>query len=298
MAPQLCLGTAQFGLPYGITNNLGQVDERVVRKLLSKAFDHGITCLDTAHVYGTAEQVLGRNLPNGCPFRIVTKLSSQTQSSFSVDDVEIWDTAFSRSCFLLGQHKIDSLLLHDINDLNKPGSQHLVKWMLNLREKGLVKRLGVSIYRAEDLDGISSDLLDLVQLPLSLYDQRLLCDGTIARLKSQGCAVHARSLYLQGLLLSKSCDLPSWVSQSTRDHHTKLEALAADRGCSLLDLSLSFAKVQSDLESVVIGVCSLNQLDQLLHSWEHALSPWQNAEWHNWALDSLDLIDPRRWPKH
>ena len=44
-------------------------------------------------------------------------------------------------------------------------------------------------------------LLDLVQLP-SLFDQRLLQNGTLASLRDRGVAIHARSLYLQGLLLT------------------------------------------------------------------------------------------------
>lgn len=295
MTPELCLGTAQFGLPYGITNDFGRVDEAVVQEILSTAFDAGIRRLDTAQAYGVAEQVLGRTLPKSRPFKIVTKLLRQSKSTFSHDDYRAWNIAFHRSCTFLAFNEIDALLLHDVNDLRKPGSNYLMHWMLDLRDKGFVKRLGVSIYSAEDLEGISPDLLDVVQLPLSLYDQRLLRDGTIDKLISHGCAIHARSLYLQGLLLSKASDLPRWVNHAIRDHHARLENLASERGCTLLDLNLGFAKAQADLESIVIGICSVNQLRQLLDSWGH-ISLWKDSEWRNWAIDALDFVDPRRWP--
>ena len=68
MTPQLCLGTAQFGLAYGITNTNGQVSETEVGELLIEANKAGIGWLDTAQAYGNAESVLGRQLPNAHGF--------------------------------------------------------------------------------------------------------------------------------------------------------------------------------------------------------------------------------------
>ena len=171
------------------------------------------------------------------------------------------------TCRRLQIKTVDGFLLHSADDLRKPGSHHLASWLLSLRERGLVQRLGVSIYDSSDLEGVNPDLLDLVQLPLSLYDQRLLTDGTVSRLKKAGTAVHARSLYLQGLLLKPADQWPAWVAGSVRDHHRRLEGLADARGCHLLDLALGFARDQTDLEAVVLGLCSLEELNQLSQSW-------------------------------
>lgn len=296
MAPQLCLGTAQFGLPYGITNAAGQVSESEVRALLAEAAAAGLALLDTAQAYGEAETVLGRTWPPGHPFRLISKLPAQSQPAFTADDRVAWDQAFERSCVRLGQPCLDALLIHSAADLRKPGGEHLREWLLSLRQCGLVRRLGVSIYGSADLDGVPPDLLDLVQLPLSLYDQRLLVDGTITRLRAQGCAVHARSLYLQGLLLSPADRWPAWVDPASREHHAKLEHLAADRGSSLLDCALGFARAQVDLEAVVLGLCSRLELQQLLQTWRR-ISPWQEGEWRTWALPETGILDPRHWPR-
>ena len=296
MTPQLCLGTAQFGLPYGITNAAGQVPEQEVLALLAEAAAAGLTLLDTAQAYGEAEAVLGRAMPPGHPFRLISKLPAQSQSTFTSDDRRVWEQAFERSCIRLGQPCMDALLLHSAAVLRKPGGEHLHGWLLSLRQRGLVRRLGVSIYGSADLVGVPTDLLDLVQLPLSLYDQRLLVDGTIARLRAQGCAVHARSLYLQGLLLSPAVRWPAWVDPASRDHHARLECLAADRGYSLLECALGFARTQVDLEAVVLGLCSRNELQQLLQAWGK-VSPWQEGEWQMWALQGSGILDPRQWPR-
>lgn len=296
MHPRICLGTAQFGLPYGITNTVGKVAESEVHALLAEAAAACLTMLDTAQAYGDAEAVIGRALPAGHCFQLISKLPAQSQATFSLDNRFAWDQALESSLGRLGQPRLDAFLLHSTADLRKPGGEHLRQWMLSLRERGLARRLGVSIYEMDDLDGVAPDLLDVVQLPLSLYDQRLLAGGTIARLRSQGCAVHARSLFLQGLLLSPAASWPAWVNSGARDHHSKLEHLAAERGSSLLECALGFARAQKDLEAVVLGVCSRRELEQTLKAWGNS-SPWVGNEWSSWQLNSAEILDPRRWPR-
>ena len=296
MTPQLCLGTAQFGFAYGITNTHGQVSEVDVGQLLAQANSAGICWLDTAQAYGNAESVLGRQLPISHGFRLISKLPAQPQSAFSTEDVEAWDQAFQKSCQSLGVKSLDALLLHASADLGKPGGNYLEDWLLSLREQGLVRRIGVSIYSAEDLDVVNPALLDLVQLPLSLYDQRLLQNGTLFRLRARGTAIHARSLYLQGLLLKPAAQWPSWVSAEARAHQQALEALAEQRGCQLVELALGFAREQLDLEAAVLGVCSVEELAALLNAWT-ADSPWREGEWRTWALEDPDILDPRYWPR-
>ncbi len=296
MTPQLCLGTAQFGMDYGITNAAGQVREEDVADLLTRAEGAGIRWLDTAQAYGNAEAVLGRNLPAGHKFRLISKLPAQPQAAFEPEDVLAWEQAFRSSCDRLGLGGLDALLLHAPADLSKPGGDQLEHWMLGLRQRGLVQRLGVSIYGAEDLKYVNSELLDLVQLPLSLFDQRLLQDGTVARLRERGTAIHARSLYLQGLLLTPAQQWPSWVGPEVRCHQLRLEALAKDRGCRLIDLVLGFAQAQKDLEVVVLGLCSAPELAELQAAWSQT-SPWQEGEWRAWALQDPGIIDPRCWPR-
>lgn len=295
MTPKLCLGTAQFGLSYGITNSAGQVQQSEVSEILNHAQQMEICCLDTAQAYGTAEAVIGENMPKTQGFQIISKLSIQHQTQYSSRDIDIWEQAFNESCKRLRVHNLDALLLHAPNDLFKPGAHHLKAWLDGLRKRKLVKRIGISIYSAQDLDGVDPALLDLVQLPLSLLDQRLLENGTLARLRANGTSIHARSLFLQGLLLTPSSKWPIWVSHHVRAHQQALEQLAEQRGCRLIDMALGFARAQSDLECVVLGVCNVQELKDLHKAWS-AESPWRGSEWHDWALQDANILDPRNWP--
>jgi len=295
MSPNICLGTVQFGLPYGITNKSGQVPENEVTNILSLALNSGICLLDTAQAYGNSEAVLGKNLSIMHKFHITSKLPSQTSRHFSIDDISRWERAFQQSCKRLGVQSLYGFLLHNTADLLKPGSKYLIQWLYSLRERGLVEKLGVSIYSSKELDRLPIELLELVQLPLSLYDQRCLTDGTISWLKSIGSKIYARSIYLQGLLLTPSLSWPDWIDPALCNWHSQLELLASQSGFSLLDLALNFVRTQQDLDAVVVGLCSSNELNQLSEAWT-STNVLYDIDWTCWNLNDSEIIDPRYWP--
>ena len=297
MPPKLSIGTAQFGLSYGITNTEGQVRRKEVKNILLLAHQSSIAYLDTAQSYGNSEEVLGASLPPGSNFHITSKLVSQQDKLFyTKESRSIWEELFLNTCRSLNSNKISTFLLHSSSDLRKNGSHFLVDWLLSLKKRGLVDRLGVSIYEAGDLNAIDPRILDVVQLPLSLYDQRLLLDGTVEKLCSNSTAVQARSVYLQGLLLSSPSDWPGWVPSSLIKHHESLVNLSIDKKCSLLDLALGFVRDQTELEAAVLGICNVNQLKQLVQSFSSP-SPWKKNEWRSWSLNDQVFVDPRLWPR-
>ena len=54
------LGSAQWGLDYGVANEQGRPTDAELRSLLGKAKQAGVTSIDTASAYGCAEAVLAR----------------------------------------------------------------------------------------------------------------------------------------------------------------------------------------------------------------------------------------------
>jgi len=288
MAPKLCLGTAQFGLPYGITNKAGQVAESEVRRILAVAAQHGIEMFDTAQAYGPAESVLGQCSPPPLRRRLISKLPAQA-------DPDGWEQSFQASLKRLQTDKLDGFLLHRPADLLGPQGARLLDWLESLRERGLVHRLGVSIYDASELEGLPMDRLQLVQLPLSIYDQRLLLDGTVDQLKSAGLAVHARSLLLQGLLLKPADQWPKFLTPGFSQHHRQLIQYLAERGLSLLDAAVAFARSCDGLEAVLVGVLSAEELSELLAAW-NAMDTFAMGPVAAWAWKNGQDLDPRYWP--
>jgi len=295
MKPGLCLGTAQFGLSYGVTNRHGRVKEAEVKEILEQAQSAGLEFIDTAQAYGSSEAVLGRKLPEGHNFRLISKMKRQEAEVFLEGDTSEWESNFRETCRRLKTDRLEGLLLHSANDLKKQGGHLLAGWLDSLRSRGMVKRIGISIYESSDLDGISDEMQDIIQLPVSLYDQRMISDGTINRLKSEKKSVFARSVYLQGLLLSRSESWPGWMKKDAKEHQYELEMLAREKGCRLIDLALGFARAQSDIEAVVVGICSTGEFNELIDSWTKG-QIWNESEWVDWAIDDKDIVDPRNWP--
>ena len=287
MSMQLCLGTAQFGLSYGITNQKGQVSDDEVKKILSLAFHSDVQLFDTAQAYGTSEQVLGRCWPASMPKRVISKLSANSSP-------EIWESSFQRSLQQLQVEHLEAILLHRASDLLQPNGELLMDWLWSLRSRGLVRLIGVSIYEGEDLLGLPLDRLQLVQLPLSIYDQRLLHDGSIQKLRKLGLAIHVRSVFLQGLLLQDYSYWPSSLSSEFRLHHKNLQSYLQLQGVSLLEGALAFVRGCEGVEAVLVGVLSVSEFSEILKAWKRVL-PLQSISFADFAWENKLDLDPRQW---
>ena len=55
---KLALGTAQFGMEYGVANQSGKPSQKGMRSILDLAWDHGMHTIDTAKAYGNSEETI------------------------------------------------------------------------------------------------------------------------------------------------------------------------------------------------------------------------------------------------
>jgi aryl-alcohol dehydrogenase-like predicted oxidoreductase len=290
MSSRLILGTAQFGLPYGVANRSGLIDRTEAAKILSLAWSEGIDTLDTAAAYGESERRLGEIGVR--QWRIVSKLPPVPESAA---DVGAWvRTQIATSLRLLGTASLYGLLLHRPQQLLEPVGKALYRALLEARDRGEVTKIGVSIYAPEDLDALGSRFkLDLVQGPLNIFDRRLSATGWLAKLHSAGVEVHIRSIFLQGLLLMDPATRPARFNawQPLWDQwHRWLE----EQSITPLQACMGFGLSQSDVDGIVVGVDSLLQLKGILDSTKRVpLPPPQNLQ-----TGDLELINPSRWSKH
>ena len=179
------LGTVQFGLDYGVSNKEGKTAPDEVGRILKAAADRGVRVIDTAALYGSSEEALGSALPTGHRFDIVTKTRSFKKDSITPDDARILEEGFGASLSKLRSRSVYGLLLHDCDDLLAKGGGLLMAKMQGFKERGLVKKIGVSVYTASQIDRVMARFsIDIIQLPLSVFDQRLIQSGHLSRLKA------------------------------------------------------------------------------------------------------------------
>lgn len=291
---ELGLGTAQLGLPYGVSNRTGQPSEVEAAAILAGALNSGIRTFDTAPAYGESEELLGRLLPSDATVRIVTKTPPLAGDEVSEADCDEVRRSAERSLGRLRRERLDALLVHHGSDLALPGGERLAAALAELRDSGTVRRLGASVYDRAELDAARERLqLDLVQLPLNAFDQRLLRDGTLEELGSEGVEVHVRSAFLQGLLLMDPAQLPEHLAAAERPlrryHEERLRA-----GVGPLEAALGFVDAAPGVGTILVGANSIAELEQCVAALRGRPSP--SMDYLPLALEDPDLTDPRRWP--
>ncbi len=294
MKSQLCLGTAQFGRKYGVTNKNGKPDDKEIELILKNALSNNIKFFDTANAYGDAETLLGEKLKNG-NIKLITKFNSGVKDSFSDYEIHKLEINFKETLKNLRSNDIDSYLLHDANALKKKNSYLLFNWLEKLRSHGKIKRIGISIYEESDLDDIPLENIQVVQMPISIYDQRLLKNSFINRLLENNISIHIRSIFLQGLLLQKSINWPKHFNKKFLRHHYYYENEISANNLSLMDAAISFIKKLDFPELILFGVTSSLELKSIIKSWnsEKVLNNQLNFKTFRW--DNINDIDPRKW---
>lgn len=292
MTQQLVLGTAQFGLDYGITNARGRVPQTETAQLLEQAWAGGVRVLDTARAYGDSEVVLGSLVPpSGRDWRVITKTLPLRSNRIDASSLAAVDAAFAESLARLGASHVDALLVHHAQDLLVPGGEQLYAWLKQRQDRGFARRIGASVYDGQEVAALLGRYaLDVVQLPSSIADQRLLRDGSVARLQDGGVEIHVRSLFLQGVLIGPaafSVERFAAQAQWLADFHQE----CARRGITPQQACFGYFRHQPQFAAAVVGVSSPRELNELLASWDNA----PPLDWSGWAVDNTAFTDPRLW---
>lgn len=142
--------------------------------------------------------------------------------------------------------------------------------MQKLKEAGVVSYIGASVYDGYQIDSILKRFTpDMIQLPVNILDQRLVKTGYIEKLKSRGVEVHARSIFLQGLLLMPLEKVPAYFDP-IRPHLRRFREAATEQGMTPVQAALAYVRDLPGIDRVVIGVTSRDELRQCAEDFERA----------------------------
>jgi aryl-alcohol dehydrogenase-like predicted oxidoreductase len=284
LAMELALGTAQFGLAYGVAGRNAPVPENEVRDILARASSLGIHVLDTAADYGQIESRIV-DLAVDRVFKIVTKLSTMPKG-MNPKEAENWvGSALQQAGERLG-NSLYAVLFHRAEDLLEYGGAAWEECMRWGSDRGI--KFGVSCYDPVTLSRVCEQFpITISQLPVNAFDQRLRTQLTLVR---RDLEIHSRSAFLQGLLLMPEADavqrLPSAAAGLGRWH-----AWCRERGMAPLVAALAIVKGMPDVSHCVVGVDRLEHLDAISAAWDIALPEYAAGL----AVNVMEVIDPRRW---
>lgn len=292
----LILGTAQFGMPYGISNKYGATHEQEVASILEFAFSSGIEMIDTAPSYNLSEEVIGRNIRE-MPLKIITKTPVLNKNKIERLDVDRVIVTFKESLKKLNQNCLHALLIHSVSDLLVDNSNLLWQSLKYLKESGQVKKIGVSVYSPVDIEKILEKYdPDIVQVPVNVLDQRLLKNSYHKYLKREGVEIHARSIFLQGLLLMPPEDIPNYFDP-IKPILLQYHEVAKKNALTPLYLALSFIYRQAEIDHIVFGVNNRYQLHEIIEVFNQIsmLNPLDDIDYSAFALEDEAIINPSLW---
>jgi aryl-alcohol dehydrogenase-like predicted oxidoreductase len=285
---RLALGTVQFGLAYGIANRTGQPVQDDVVRIIRRAGEAGMDTLDTAVAYGNAERSLGEVGVHG--WRIVTKLPPLPEGASAATWVA---SQIGESLARLRVERVYGLMLHQPAALFGSQGAALFRAMSEARRNGLVEKIGISAYGPEEIRAVAERFrIDIVQAPFNVIDRRIHDSGCLAWMQQHGIEFHARSIFLQGLLLMPAHQRPPRFSRWANLWRAWHEWLSDNR-VTALSACLGFATSNAGVARAVIGVDSPAHLEEIIGS--AAGAPSKPVVPDDMVSEDTLLINPSKW---
>ena len=283
----LCLGTANFGMPYGISRSEDDLGSVKVREILDEACAEGFSHIDTATAYVNSEQILGDISPKKSPMSITTKLSaSECVSAKSIVQ------AVTQSLHRTKQSRFWSVLLHDAKVLTSGNTGEVIRGLDDIVKLGLTEHVGLAAY--DELEIIEAKAIvpamNVFHIADNVCDQRLKQSMRLEILASEGNKIFIRSIFLQGLLLMDPNQLPKKV-ESAYLGLRKLEEFCERQNVSILELCAGYAKSIAWSSGFIIGAGSSKQVREISNAFKCATTvDYSSAP----KLDDW-ILDPRNW---
>lgn len=288
MVNKLVLGTAQLGLDYGVTNQVGKMPRKDAEKILIYASQKGIVTLDTACTYGESEQIVGDlKFQKKARFKIVSK--------FFAPRTEDVHQILSQTLSDLHEKKIYGYLIHDFDFFLK--HPQILELLRSYQKKNVIEKIGFSLYYPREVDYLLKNNIkfDLVQIPLSILDQRFM--PYLIPLKERQVTISVRSIFLQGVLLLPPGKLTAKFDRFAQKL-TALNKLSRTAHLGANALCLGFALTNPFIDQVLIGVSSLKDLQENLQaakSAEKIIPVYQKLL--SFKEDDETVLLPMNWKK-
>jgi|TARA_B110000495_G_C23015999_1_gene601801 aryl-alcohol dehydrogenase-like predicted oxidoreductase len=282
---KLAIGSAQFGLNYGISNKKGIVQQEEIVSILKVCKETGINSIDTAKGYGHSEEALGMAIQSlkYSQWNIITKIhrfdsniSNQIKKSASRLTIPI-NTVLAHSFELF---------------MDKSFQNQLNKNKLN----GQIQKFGVSLYtKKEILSVLESKILpDIIQLPLNILDSKLYKDGIIRKIYNKKIEIHVRSVFLQGLFYLSAKDIKNRFPDAYSTIY-RLKKIASKAKVSIAELSLLWVLSLDEIKKIIIGVENSDQLKMHIESFKKSISQDLFKEALRISYNNKYVLNPSLW---
>jgi aryl-alcohol dehydrogenase-like predicted oxidoreductase len=285
---KIILGTAQFGLNYGINNKIGKPNYNEVESILDYAYNNKINFLDTAEAYGNSHEIIGDYHANSNnKFEVTTKFSPERR--------DLPEKISERIYHHLKTMNIDSIycyMFHNYDDFKNYFNLFKLE-LLELKCRGIIKKIGVSLHSNHDVDDVLKYKdIELIQLPFNLLDNMSKRKEVFLKARKLEVEIHTRSTFLQGLFF-KDLDTVQGKISVLKKYLLELKKIVTKS--EMNNLALNYAYSNTNIDAILLGVDSVNQLKNNIscinnNKFSDVLSNIDCIE-----VEEEDLLNPVNW---
>ena len=287
LSNKIAIGTAQFGMEYGISNKNGQIKQNEVRNILNFARSNNIDTIDTAKVYESSEETIGnyiKDYPDEY-LKIITKVNKKGGSL----EAQIYDSIDKLKTSPV------TVLAHFAADYLDPVFCKELHQLKNIKE---IQQIGVSVYTIDEIKKVLSvKQPDIIQCPLNILDTKLYRKGILDEIKGHKIDIHIRSVFLQGLFYL--CDED--IKRSFPDALPTIERLMSisqNAGITLAELSLLWVTSLNNVDKVIIGVDSVDQLKNHIKTLNKKVDHAIFEEALSIKYENESILNPSLWTEN
>ena len=288
---KLAIGTVQFGVKYGI--NEKKIPAKDIKKILTCLNSISSKIIDTSPLYGISEKILGNYSPKKNNFQYVTKIPKI--NSKKILDKQIYEIKqiFFNSLKNLKKKSIYGLLIHSTNDIFKPGGDKLIDLLISLKNNKLVKKIGISVYSKKEISySLKKFTPDIIQLPLNLVDQRMIKNKYLYKLKRKKIEIHARSLFLQGILTSKRNFFP-FKNKMAKKKIIEIKENILKQNITFVNACIYFGLQQKELDKLIIGFSSYEDFIEVIRSFNNSYKKFTWSK--KFQINNEKILNPSNW---
>tara|TARA_B100001057_G_scaffold446114_1_gene484369 strand:+ start:1332 stop:2204 length:873 start_codon:yes stop_codon:yes gene_type:complete len=252
-----CLGTAQFGYPYGLNKKYyTNIDDKFNKIINWNKKNQFFDYIDTASNYGNAEKIIGKNLYKNHQIKVISKFSSQSNSHNIRSLIE----NLNRSLESLKIKKFYGILVHDKSLFYKDKVSTTIKFLNYIKKNKLSQKIGISVYTRKELEKNAKYFnFDLIQIPINIFDQSFSSDNYLKNI-SKKYEIFVRSIFLQGLLLDKNNKM---YFKKYNNELIKYDNFLKDNNLKPLEACIGYIYSLNLKLKIVFGVNSVDNVEEI-----------------------------------
>tara|TARA_Y200000002_G_C22675177_1_gene661733 strand:- start:286 stop:1140 length:855 start_codon:yes stop_codon:yes gene_type:complete len=281
---KIILGTANLNQKYGFLKKSIRFSE--FKKIINNS-RKGVKYIDTSSNYTRAHKLLGKlDLKK---IKIISKISIPIRPKINP---KLWiSKSIEKITSDLKVKNIYCILIHNPNILLKDEYKKYLTYLNTFKKRGIIKKIGFSVYGIKETNILLKKYkVDILQVPMNLINQSFCNKDFLKKTKKRKIEIHARSIFLQGILLSSNLQNIRYFKK-WKNFWLKYYSWVDRNKITQLIACLSFIKSVKNVSGYVLGIENETQLDKILNC-----RTKKNLKFDKFLFQkNKKLIDPSKW---